>query len=300
MSDLHQESIFLPYRNGHLHIRKIESANTNAANPVLMLHGSMSNGRVFYTKSGKGLGCFLARRGHPVYILDVFGNGQSEPRIQGGESYGQSEVINEQIPLIHDYIMAQHHQAMHWVGHSWGTILMASHYARYPQRQHQVITLSGFASKKTIYSQHPKKPLYVNLVWNRICPWLTKRYGFLPAQRFKLGMDNETTQSLLDNVKWVNGQPWKDRDGFCYQSAARKTAWPATWFLAGKADHVLGNPADVKAFLKDSCNHTAKFTLLSKKNGNRHDYDHTSLLVHPDAMADHLPEFAQWLSRHNC
>ena len=97
-------------------------------------------------------------------------------------------------------------------------------------------------------------------------------------------MDNESANSLLDNVRWVNDSEWKDRDGFCYQSAAKRTHWPRSWFFAGQNDPVTGNPKDVKAFLNDSNNHSARYTLLSKENGYLHDYDHTSMLVHPDAL----------------
>ncbi|GGA71977.1 alpha/beta hydrolase [Neiella marina] len=252
---------------------------------------------MFYTESGKGLACHLARQGHSVYVMDVFGNGKSQPRLKGGEGFGQSEVINQQIPLVHQWIIQQHKQPVHWLGHSWGTILMASHLAKYPQRLAEVQTLAGFASKKTIYSRHLKKKLMVNLIWNRLCPWLTRRYGYLPAKRFKLGMDNESKVSLADNVRWVNSTEWQDSDGFCFQSAARTIQWPASWFFAAKGDSVLGNPNDVEAFLRDSMNADAKYTLLSKANGNLSDYDHTSLLVHPCAFQDHIPAFSQWLQQ---
>ncbi|MBW8192676.1 alpha/beta hydrolase [Neiella marina] len=292
-----QHSHFLPYRNGQLHLREIAPSGEQPRQPVLMLHGSMSNGKVFYTESGKGLACLLAQRGHPVYVMDVFGNGQSKPRLTGGEEFGQTEVITEQIPLVHDWIVKRHQQALHWLGHSWGTILLASHLVRFPKRRPQVQTLSGFASKKTIYSNHLKRKFMVNLIWNRFCPMLTRRYGYFPAKRFKLGMDNETTASLLANVEWVNSSQWRDQDGFCYHAASRQFDWPPSWFFAGQGDSVLGNKNDVRAFLRDSDNHNAKLSVLSQHNGNRQDYDHTGLLVHPDAFNDHLPDFADWLAQ---
>nr|WP_224745818.1 alpha/beta hydrolase [Neiella litorisoli] len=287
----------MPYSYGELHLRVIKPETAPSHLPVLMLHGSMSNGRVFYTESGKGLACHLARQGHPVYVMDVFGNGNSKPRLKGGEKFGQSEVINRQIPLAHEWIMQQHQQQVHWLGHSWGTILMASHLAKYPKRLAEVKTLAGFASKKTIYSRHLKKKFMVNLIWNRVCPWLTRRYGYLPAKKFKLGMDNESSVSLADNVRWVNSSQWQDSDGFCFHTAAQNINWPPTWFFAGQGDSVLGNPNDVQAFLRDSKNTGAKYTLLSKANGNLRDYDHTSLLVHPDAFNDHIPLFSAWLKQ---
>lgn len=42
-----------------------------------------------------------------------------------------------------------------------------------------------------------------------------------------------------------------------------------------------------------------KFTVLSKKNGNLHDYDHVNMLTHRDVERDHAPLILQWVRDHD-
>jgi hypothetical protein len=39
--------------------------------------------------------------------------------------------------------------------------------------------------------------------------------------------------------------------------------------------------------------------VLSKGNGNLHNYDHINILTHPDAPKDHFPIVLNWLNQHN-
>ncbi|MCD8549817.1 MAG: alpha/beta hydrolase, partial [Shewanella xiamenensis] len=79
---LSQTSLYLPYRDGQLHLRQLLPITADFSKPpILMLHGAMSNGRVFYSQSGRGLGCFLAKAGFVVYVLDTAGRGLSLPKI---------------------------------------------------------------------------------------------------------------------------------------------------------------------------------------------------------------------------
>jgi hypothetical protein len=40
-----------------------------------------------------------------------------------------------------------------------------------------------------------------------------------------------------------------------------------------------------------------KFYLAGKSNGNQHDYDHITLLTHPDAPKDHFNEVIEWMRK---
>ena len=50
-----------------LHVRRFVGEGP----PILLLHGSVENGRIFYTDSGRGLASYLARNGHDVYVCDL-------------------------------------------------------------------------------------------------------------------------------------------------------------------------------------------------------------------------------------
>ncbi|WP_258406003.1 alpha/beta fold hydrolase [Shewanella acanthi] len=302
-----QSSLFLPYRDGQLHLRQLlPSAPNFARTPILMLHGAMSNGRVFYSQSGRGLACFLAKAGFVVYVLDSAGRGQSLPKISRSMNLGQGEVIREQLPLVQQYILDLHKEAseregkmpprqVHWCAHSWGGVLMASALARYEALQHSVQSLVTFGSKRTIKVKSFKKWLMVDLFWNRLAPSMAIGQGYLAATKFGFGMDNETKSSLNQCIDWVQSEDWRDHDdGFDYAKAAKLANWPPAWFIAGQNDTVLGHPEDVADMIGECGFKHIKYTVLSKANGFKHDYGHTDMLTHLDANDDHFPQVRDW------
>src|SRR4030095_1841468 len=131
--EIHEESLFVSLK-GHdrLHLRRLYRKPLGP--PVLLLHGSIENGRIFYSKSGKGLGPYLAKNGFDVYVGDLRGRGGSTPPIGRDSSYGQTEAIVEDIPemmnLLHEI---RGNTPVHWIAHSWGGVLMASCLARFPE-----------------------------------------------------------------------------------------------------------------------------------------------------------------------
>lgn len=293
---MQQQSLFIE-DNGHkLHLRHI--FKENAAVPILMVHGAVENGKIFYTEKGKGLACYLAEQGFDVYVLDLRGRGKSTPLINAESDYGQYEAITHDIPLLIDYIFNRTGQAMHLVSHSWGGVLAASCMARHAEILVKIRSNLCFGTKRSITISGFEKYLKVNLFWNIIAPRLVKRHGFLNAKKFNIGSDNETRESLKHSVAWVEKGHWRDpKDGFDYQSAAKQISWPPTWHLTGVNDSILGNPIDVQYFINETTNSNAKFTLLSKQNGNLVDYDHIDILTHPKATDDHFIEIAAWLNQ---
>ncbi|MBB1425535.1 MULTISPECIES: alpha/beta fold hydrolase [Shewanella] len=295
--DILQNSLFIPYRDGQLHLRHIRPTSPIALGiPILMLHGAMSNGRVFYSSSGRGLGCFLANAGFDVYVMDTAGRGLSEPKIHRDFTLGQGEVIREQLPLVQQFILQRHPlvNKVHWCAHSWGGVLMASSLARYSHLQSSVASLLTFGSKRTIKVKSFKKWLMVDFFWNRFAPFYIGRQGYFDASRLRVGMDNESSASLLQTIDWVRGD-WVDHDdNFHYAEAATKAVWPPAWFIAGKNDHVLGNPSDVRDMIDECGFSQVKYTLLAKEKGNLLDYNHAGMLTARQAEQDHFIQIKQW------
>lgn len=295
-----QQSEYLDYRNGQLHLKRL-TPNGAVKGTVLMVHGAMSNGRVFYSDSGKGLGCFLADQGFEVYILDCYGHGESFPPLSAKERHGQYEVIKEQLPLVHDTLQARHGHPVHWVGHSWGGVLMIAALARFPKLLPQVGTLTLFASKRTVRSYSYERLIKIELAWKRLFPWLGKKIGYLPLQKWRVGMDDQSTQFLMDSLPWIATERWLDEvDGFDYAAAAqrwvREQKWPATWFLAGAGDKALGNPKDVFDLMQEcGLSGQATYQVLGKRQGCLQDYDHAGILTHKDAATELYPNVLQWL-----
>ncbi|HEA3130938.1 TPA: alpha/beta fold hydrolase [Aeromonas hydrophila] len=294
--ELLQQSLFIPCGAHRLHVRHIQPRVAVHGEPILMVHGAIENGRIFYTESGKGLACFLARNGYQVYVADLRGRGLSTPAIAEQAEHGQHELITEDLPALHRWIAGRHAGfKLHWMAHSWGGVIMASTLVRFPELAEQVASLVFFGTKRGVSVQNPERWLKVDLIWNRLAPWLARRNGFLAARSLKIGADDEPLRYLQETIPWVKCGPWQDpSDGFAYDEAAARVNWPPLWMISAKADKVLGHPTDVRRFSAEMGS-AARHTRLGRDNGNRLDYDHINMLTAPQAQEDHFPQILEWL-----
>jgi pimeloyl-ACP methyl ester carboxylesterase len=290
-----QSSTFLDLTHYQLHLRRLTPLHIQHA-PVLMLHGAIENGRIFYSHQGKGLGCFLADQGFSVYCADFAGRGKSQPTASKDFDHSQHQLICHDIPALIEHLYQQYQQKIHLVCHSWGGVVLAASLARFPQLCAKVASVSYFGTKRRISVQSVAKTIQVNWVWNRVGPWLCQRYGYLPAKKFRFGADNEPTQFLLDTIHWINAEAFVDpTDQFDYATAARDCPWPASWFFAAVNDKVLGNPTDVQLFMAETQLQNARYSLLGAEDNDAQGYDHISMLTHPKAQHGHFRALADWL-----
>ena len=291
-----QESISVPLASGDILNMERFFSDTEGP-PVLMVHGAIENGRIFYSASGKGLAPFLARSGFDVFVADLRGRGKSSPPIGPGASFGQTEAITEDIPALMAAIKRRRGSVpQHWIAHSWGGVLLTSFLARFPECAPQVASLVYFGSKRTVRVRNLQRLLKVELVWNRFCPLACRLWGYLPARQMGIGSDSETVDSYRQSAQWVRSDRWVDGgDGFDYGTAVRRVALPPIWYLAAANDRALGHPDDVRRFMESAGEQQCRYTVLSRRNGNRHDYDHIDMLTHPDALVDHFPQVVAWL-----
>ena len=261
-----------------------------------MYHGAIENGRIFYSEKGKGLGCFLAEQGFNVYVADFRGRGKSRPHITEDSDHGYYECIVHDIPDIVNYVASKTEQPVHVVCHSWGGVLFNSALVRFKALQQQVQSLVCFGTKRQVLVWNPERLLKVSMVWNRLAPLISRRRGYLDAERLKIGADFETHRSISQSVSWVKPSPWVDPvDGFNYEAAARKMHWPPVWHLTGIKDKALGHAKDVEVFIKETHNPNTRFDILSTKTGAHLDYDHINILTHPKTRTDHFPQVADFM-----
>jgi len=292
-----QQSLYLTQDDHSLHIRNIHKSAGGI--PVLMFHGAIENGKIFYTESGKGLACYLAEQGFDVYVADFRGRGLSTPKIDGNSNFGQHEIIVHDIPALIEYVYGLTKQPMHIVCHSWGGVLFGSTLARFPQLLPHIRSQLCFGTKRRVSVWNMERVLKVSLVWNFLSPIITKRKGFLNAVKYRIGSDNETHQSIIEGVNWVKSKTWIDPiDNFDYGKAAKEIDWPPTWHITGVKDFALGHAQDVKLFIDETTKNKSRFSNLSKKGGYYLDYDHINILTHPKAPKDHFPEIVDWLKQH--
>lgn len=290
-----QHSYFLPVKGYQLHIRRLLPLQ-QPIGTVLMLHGAIGNGRIFYSQSGKGLGCYLADQGFAVYCADYAGRGRSLPHSSSGFDHSQQQLICQDIPALVRHVAEANQQPLHLIAHSWGGVLAAASLSRHPELLPLVQSKVCFGSKRRIRVQSFEKKLKIDWMWNRLAPWLAERHGYFPAKRWRFGADDEPKQFLLDCIRWIEQDAFVDcSDGFDYKTASQNTTWPELWHFVAEKDRVLGHPDDVKAFMAETNQQQARFTHLSKASGALADYDHISMLTHPLAVQDHFPTLADWL-----
>lgn len=294
--ELLQESIFLPIGKGNrlhlLRIRKPDPDRGTEGAPVLMVHGAIANGRVFHSGSGKGLAPFLAREGFDVYVADLRGRGRSEPPVSAGSEFGQTEAIIEDLPAFVDAIRARRGDIPQvWIGYSWGGVLLGSFFARFPQYRGLCRGMVCLGTKRVVQARGWEPFFKVQLVWKRVLPFVAARAGYAPARELGIGSDNESLASLLQCVEWVKPGPWVDPgDGYDYAGAAKGAEFPPALFLAGGQDRALGNPRDVREWIREAGFKEYEFEVIPGLN-------HEGLVTDPEASRRHFRRIAQWLSR---
>ncbi|MEA5446695.1 alpha/beta fold hydrolase [Gammaproteobacteria bacterium AB-CW1] len=267
---------------------------------LFLLHGAIENGRIFYSRSGRGLAPWLAERGYDVWVMDLGGRGGSRPRIARGSRYSQTDSILREIPAAQDYIGQQRPGvSQHWIAHSWGGVLMNAVLARFPERARSVASLVFFGSKRRVRVWNLRRLLYVDLIWCWLSPLIVLLAGYLPARRLRFGSDDESRLSFSHGRRWVRETRWVDPiDGFDYRAALAEQRLPPTLYLAGAADAALGHPEDVKRLMAESGKGKQRFLLLAKAEGYARDYGHIDMLTAPEAGEDHFPVVLDWLAEH--
>lgn len=305
-TSLHFESLFIDHSSGDkLHLKRICADLDHPGPPVFMLHGSIENGRIFYSKSGKGFGPFLAREGFDVYVCDLRGRGLSTPAINRKSNHGQAEAISEEIPaFLSEIKRLRGNVPMHFVAHSWGGVSLLAYLAR-PAVAVEVKSMVFFGTKRRITVRNRAYWWNIGVGWQVVARISMALRGYLAAKQVGMGADNITRRTWKETNDWIYQKDWKHwQDGFDYHAAFRKmnadaTGLPPILSFAGVNDKVLGHPSDVKLLLDElRPGHQVRLELLSKQNCHLHDYGHIDMLTHPLAAEDHFLMAREWMLKH--
>jgi predicted alpha/beta hydrolase len=295
VQDLWYQDLVVPHRGETLHLQRIFSDRTGPA--IFMLHGSLGNGRVFYSQSAKGLAPYLARQGFDTFVGDLRGRGRSRPVISAASRYGQTESIRDEIPALHRAVVELRPRApLFWAAHSWGGALLISALARNPTLFEGVRGGVFFGSKRVIHRDTLLKRFVFTPVWDGMCRLLVHCCGYLSGKWIKFSDDCETKKSYIQTARWLIGEPWiDDDDGFDYLAALREVEQPPILYLCGTKDAVLGAASDIEKFRLECGASNTEQKLIGRRSGFRRDYGHLDILIHPQAPNDHFPEVLEWL-----
>lgn len=291
------ESHYLPIGGENVHIKRICTLSGGA--PIFFLHGSIEDGRIFYTLKGKGIAPYLAARGFDCYVIDLPGRGLSTPKIGRGSRHDLVFYIERVIPEAFSFIRTLSGKTnVAAVAHSWGGVNLLAAIAI--NGLSQIPAMVFFGTKRRISITSLKKFVMVDLAWRAYGRILSRFYGYYPAKAARLGSDNETVASFLQTDHWVRSRQWRyfnnNRD---MAALLQQMALPPILSITGKNDDVLGHPTDVQLLLKETGTHQPhQFLLAARETGFQKDYNHINLLTDPGAAEDVYPKALEWLLKY--
>jgi pimeloyl-ACP methyl ester carboxylesterase len=257
--------------------------------PVILLHGSFSNRRFWYSPKGIGLGAFLARAGFDVWIPEMRGHGLSARN----EAYRHNRVADYaryDLPAIAAFVCEQTGQIPHWIGHSLGGTTLAAALGGHYLDAGQVASAALFGSQVSRTYWPLKVP---PLQWGSRL--LLKRFEHVSGPRFKRGPEDEPMGILLESMRWhgLFGRFGDKKDD--WWSGLRHVQVPLLC-VAGAGDHQDPEWACRELF-EQVGSEQKEFWCLGRQEGFSEAFGHVQMLVSKSAQAQVWPKVADWLSR---
>lgn len=291
------ESHFVNVGAERIHLQRIYSQKGNA---LFFIHGSIEDGRIFYTAKGKGIAPYLAMNGgFDCYVIDLPGRGKSTPPISKKSDHDLIFAIEEVIPTAINYIRElTATERISVVAHSWGGVLLLASIA--VAHLENIPSVVFFGTKRRITISTLKKFLMVDIAWRRYGRTLSRIFGFYPAKVAGLGSENESTASFLQTDEWVRTRDWiyfKNDENIAERLKSKSL--PPILSVTGTRDTVLGHPVDVRRLLDETGDISRhQIVVAGKETGFSFDYGHISILTDPSAAKEIYPLALQWLRKH--
>ncbi|MCP3749325.1 alpha/beta fold hydrolase [Pseudomonas sp. SBB6] len=254
--------------------------------PVVLLHGSFSNRRFWYSPRGIGLGAYLARAGFDVWIPEMRGHGLS-PRNHDYRHNRVADYARYDLPVIAAFVCEQAGQPAHWIGHSLGGTTLAAALGGQYLGAEQVASVAFFGTQVSRTYWPLKLP---PVEWGGRL--LLKRFAQISGARLKRGPEDEPIGLALESMRWFGlfgrfGD--KDRDWWAGLAGVEVPVLA----VAGAGDHQDPVWACRKLFEQLGSEHK-QFVRLGREEGFDN-FGHVDMLVSKPAQAQVWPLVERWL-----
>ncbi|EKT4468817.1 alpha/beta fold hydrolase [Pseudomonas putida] len=255
--------------------------------PVILLHGSFSNRRFWYSPKGIGLGAYLARAGFDVWIPEMRGHGLS-PRNRQWRHNRVADYARFDLPVIGAFVQEQAGQAPHWVGHSLGATTLAAALGGGYLGADEVASVALFGAQVSRVYWPLKVP---PVAWSARV--LLKRFAQLSGSRLKRGPEDEPIGLALESLRWhkLFGRFGDKQDDWWAGLAQVDVPLLA---VAGAADHQ--DPVWACRKLFEQLGGTRKQFLRLGREEGFDAFGHVDMLVSKAAQAQVWPLVEGWLN----
>lgn len=255
--------------------------------PVVLLHGSFSNRRFWYSPKGIGLGAYLARAGFDVWIAEMRGHGLS-PRNENYRDNSVAHYARYDLPALAAFVGEQSGQAAHWIGHSLGGITLAAALGGGYLDESRVRSAALFGSQVSRFHWALKLP---PVVW--AARLLLRSLPYLSGRRTRRGPEDEPVGVAREMLRW-HGLFGRFGDGEQDWWAGLAQVRVPLLAVAAEGDRE-DPPQACRKLVQQCCAAQQRFLLLNRENGFSSDFGHIEMLVSKEAMREVWPLTEHWL-----
>ena len=295
ISNFNEETYKIQTTNGmQVLLTRVNTLRHNAKAPcVFMLHDIGQSSSLY--KHPEGLAKFLALAGYDVFMLDLMGREGAWPHVSKHMKYSINQAITVDLVKVMAKIERLNALPSIYVGHGFGSVLLSSFIARYPEFNQQVSHFLHINARRLMTLPSGNYSFLKDFAWFSLAKLQMMLFGQVDTKKIKLGSCIESKAFYKQYLALSHG-PWIDpEDGFDYAKAILKTPFPKSLYLSEQFNDYLAHQEDVRAYIKELGPHNAQAIWLSKKSGSLKNYKGDKILTDPSANEDHFLKMINWL-----